>query len=114
MVTINLFFIITVLAGGLSLYDGIARLRGRRSGATIVAVAEIVFAALLLLSLFIAFPAPLGLLTWALLLEVALIVALVLRGKVRRGSWVITIIALVLTTIVVLVSLGWLHIPGLF
>ena len=114
MVTINLLFIITVLAAGLSIYDGIARLRGRRNGGSIVAIAEIVFAALMLLSLFIAFPAPLGLLTWALLLEAALIVALVLSGKVRRGMWVVTIIALVLNTIVVLVNLGWLHIPGLF
>ncbi len=111
---INLLFVITVLAGGFALYDGIVRLRGRRSGGTIIAIAEIVFAALLLLSLFIAFPAPLTLLTWALLLEVALVVALVLSGNVRRGTWIITIIALVLNTIVVLVTLGWLRIPGLF
>ncbi|MFZ2964933.1 MAG: hypothetical protein WA006_09650 [Rhodoglobus sp.] len=111
---INLLFVITILAGALAVYDGIARLRGRRSGGSIIAVAEIVFAALVLLSLFIAFPAPLGLLTWALLLEVALVVALVLNGGVRRGTWVVTIIALVLNTIVVLVNLGWLHVPGLF
>lgn len=114
MVTINLLFIITVLAGALSIYDGIARLRGRRGGGTIVGIAEIIFAALMLLSLFVAFPAPLGLLTWALLLEVALVVALIFSGKVRRGMWVVTILALVLNTIVVLVNLGWLHIPGLF
>jgi hypothetical protein len=112
-VTINLLFIVTILAGALSLYDGIARVRGR-GGSSIIAIAEIVFAALMLVSLFVAFPAPLGLLTWAILLEIALILILVLRGGGRRGVWIVTIIALILNTIVVLVNLGWLHIPGLF
>ena len=110
---INLLFVITILAGLLGLYDCIVRVRGR-GASTVIAVAEIVFAALMLVSLFVAFPAPLTLLTWAILLEIALVVALFLRGGVRRGGWVITIIALVLNTIVVLVGLGWLHIPGLF
>ena len=113
MFTINLLFIITLLAGLVSLFDGIARVRGRRAS-SVIGVAEIVFAALLLVSLFIAFPAPLTLLTWAILLEIALLVGLFLRGTVRRGGWVITIVALILNTIVVLVNLGWLHIPGLF
>lgn len=111
--TIDLLFVITILAGVLGLADGIARVRGR-GASTIIAVAEIVFAALLLVSLFIAFPAPLTLLTWAILLEIALLIALFIRGGVRRGTWAITIIALVLNTIVVLVNLGWLHVPGLF
>lgn len=113
MVTINLLFVLTILAGGLALYDGIVRLRGRRGGGTIVGIAEIVFAALMLVSLFVAFPAPLTFLVWCVLLEVALVIALVLSGGVRRGSWVITIIALVLNTIVLLVTLGWLTIPGI-
>lgn len=111
--TVNLLFVITLLAGALSLYDGIVRVRGRRAS-SIIAIAEIIFAALLLVALFVAFPAPLTLLTWAILLEIALLLALLLRGGIRRGAWVITIIALVLNTIVVLVTLGWLHIPGLF
>lgn len=110
---IDLLFIITLLAGAVSLYDGIVRVRGR-GASSIIAVAEIVFGALLLVSRFIAFPAPLSLLTWAILLEIALVLALVLRGGVRRGGWVITIIALILNTIVVLVGLNWLHVPGLF
>jgi hypothetical protein len=114
LVTIDLLFIITIVAGALGLIDGIVRLRGRRGGGTIVGIAEIVFSVLMLLSLFIAFPAPLTLLTWAILLEIALIVALFLRGGVRRGGVVITIVALVLNTIVVLVGLGWLSVPGLF
>jgi hypothetical protein len=114
LVTINLLFIITIIAGALGLIDGIARLRGRRGGGTVIGVAEIVFAALMLVSLFVAFPAPLTLLTWAILLEIALVVALFVRGSVRRGGLVITLVALVLNTIVVLVNLGWLHVPGLF
>ena len=114
MITINLLFIITVVGGALALVDGIVRLRGRRGGGSIVAIAEIVFAALLLVSLFVAFPAPLTLLTWAILLEIALVIALFLRGGIRRGGVVITVLALVLNTIVILVALGWLSIPGLF
>jgi len=113
MVTINLLFIVTVLAGALSLYDGIARVRGRGAN-SVLAVAEIVLAALLLVSLFVAFPAPLGLLTWAILLLIVLIISLILRGSGKRGVWVVTIIATILTAIVVLVGLGWLSIPGLF
>ncbi len=113
MITVNLLFIITILAGALSLYDGIARVRGRGAN-SILAIAEIVFAALLLVSLFVAFPAPLGLLTWAILLLVTLILVLILRGSTRRGVWVVTVIALILTAIVVLAGLGWLSIPGLF
>lgn len=111
--TINLLFIITVLAGALSLYDGIARLRGKRSN-SVLAVAEIVVAALLLVSLFVTFPAPLGLLTWAILLLIVLLLLVILRGTATRGVWAVTIIALLLTAIVVLVNLGWLRIPGLF
>lgn len=113
MITVNLLFIITILAGALSLYDGIARVRGRGAN-SILAIAEIVFAALLLVSLFVTFPAPLGLLTWAILLLITLVLVLVLRGSTRRGVWVVTVIALILTAIVVLVGLGWLSIPGLF
>lgn len=113
MFTVNLLFVITLLAGVVSLYDGIVRVRGRRAS-SIIAIAEIVFAALLLVALFVAFPAPLTLLTWAILLEITLLIALLLRGGIRRGALVITIIALVLNTIVVFVTLGWLHIPGLF
>ena len=113
MITVNLLFIITILAGALSLYDGIARVRGRGAN-SILAIAEIVFAALLLVSLFVAFPAPLGVLTWAILLLVTLVLVLILRGSTRRGVWVVTVIALILTAIVVLAGLGWLSIPGLF
>lgn len=109
---INLLLVITIAAGILGLVDGIARLRGRRGGGAVIAVAEIVFAVLMLLSLFIAFPAPFGFLTWVILLEIALVLALILSGGVRRGVWVVTILALLLNTVVLLRTLGWLTIPG--
>ncbi len=110
---VNLLFIITILAAVLGLVDGVARLRGR-GGGMIVGIAEIVFSVLMLISLFgILTTAPFGLLTWALLLEVALVLGLFV-GRVRRGRLAITVIALVLNTIVVLVALGWLSVPGLF
>jgi len=109
---VNLLFVLTIAAGILGLVDGVARLRGRRGGGAVIAVAEIVFAVLMLLSLFVAFPVPFGFLTWCILLEVALVLALILSGGVRRGTWVITILALLLNTIVLLRTLGWLTIPG--
>jgi hypothetical protein len=110
--TFNLLFVVTLLAGLLALFDGISRLRGRRAN-SIVAIAEIVFAVLMLISLFVAFPAPLGLLTWAILLLITLVLILVLRSPGGR-VWIVTVVAFALTVIVVLVTLGWLRIPGLF
>lgn len=105
--------IITVLAAGLSLYDGISRTRGKQSN-SILAIAEIVIAALLLLSLFVVFPAPFTLTLFAIALEVVLVLNLVLRGRGKRtGAATVTIIALVLNTLVLLTSIGWLRIPGL-
>lgn len=112
MITITVLFIVTIAAGVLAVVDGIARVRGR-GGSLVVGIAELVFAILMLLALFVAFPAPLTLLTWAVLLEAALVVGLFV-GRVKRGRVAITIAALVLNTIVVLVNLGWLTVPGLF
>jgi hypothetical protein len=113
MITINLLFIVTVLAAALALFDGIARLRGKR-GNSALAVIELVLAALMLVSVFIAFPAPLGTFVFAVALEVVLVLLLVLRGTRSRGFTTLTLIALILNTIVVLVAAGWLSIPGLF
>lgn len=107
---INLLFVLTILAGVLAIVDGVSRLRGRRGG-SIVGIAEIVFAVLMLLSLFVAFPAPLTFLTWCILLEIALVVALFVSGG-RRAAWAVTILALLLNSVVLLRTLGWLTIPG--
>lgn len=108
---ITLLTILIVLAGAFSIFDGIARLRGGRGG-TIIGIAEIVFAVFMLLTLVVAFPAPLTFLTWCILLEIALVVALIVRGGVRRGNWVVTLVALLVNTVVLLHTIGWLSIPG--
>ena len=67
----------------------------------------------MLLSIFFAFPAPLGTLLFSLLLEVVLVLILLVRGAGARGVSVVTVIALILNTAVLLIAAGWLTIPGL-
>lgn len=111
-VTLSWLLIITILAAALALFDGISRLRGRRSN-SILAIAELIFAVLMLISIFFVFPAPLGTLLFAIILEVILLLILLVRGAGGKGTSSITIIALILNSIVVLIALGWLIIPGL-
>lgn len=115
MVTLSWLLIITILAAALALFDGITRLRGRRGrrSGSILAVLELLFAVLMLLSLLFAFPAPLGTFLFSLILEVVLLLILFVRGAGAKGVSTITIIALILNSIVVLIAAGWLHIPGL-
>lgn len=108
-VTLSGLFILTIIVAALALYDGIVRLRGRRAG-TVFAVVEIIAALLLALTQFFTLPAPLTALVFVIILEVVLVIALVLRGG--RYRWVVTVIALVLNTILLLRLLGWLTIPG--
>jgi len=109
--TISLLLVITILAAALAVIDAVRRLRGRNN--SILAVAELVFAALMLISVFIAFPAPFSTYIFALILLIVLLLLLLLPGGRRGGYTVVTLIALILTAIVVLVDLGWLAIPGL-
>jgi hypothetical protein len=88
------------------------RLRGKR-GNSFLAVAELVLAALMLLSVFVALPAPFSTFLFALILEVVLVAIAILPGRRRRGSSTATFIALVLNSVVVLIAAGWLHVPGL-
>ena len=110
--TVTLLLVITVLAGALSLYDGIVRLRGKR-GNSILAIVEIIAAALMLLALFgiLTTSIPIGILS--LVLEIVLILQLIIRGSTRRGGAAITIIALILNTIVLIVAFNVFQIPGL-
>jgi uncharacterized membrane protein len=112
MITLSWLLIVTVLAAALSMFDGIRRVRGNRTN-SILAIAELVFAVLMLISIFIAFPAPLGTFVFAVALEVVLILLLVLRGTRGSGFTTLTLIALILNTVVVLIAAGWLSIPGL-
>ena len=112
MITLSWLLIVTVLAAALSLIDGIRRVRSNRSN-SILAIAELLFAVLMLISIFIAFPAPLGTFVFAVALEVVLLLLLVIPGSRGRGFTALTLIALILNTIVVLIASGWLNIPGL-
>lgn len=113
MITLSWLLIITVLAAALAIFDGVRRLRGHRSN-SILAIAELVFAVLMLISVFVAFPAPLGTFLFSLALEIVLVILLVMRGtRGRGGVTTVTIIALILNSIVLLIALGWLSIPGL-
>ena len=109
-VTVTLLLVITLLAGALSLYDGIVRLRGKR-GNSILAIVEIIAAALMLLALFQLLVTPLGIGILSVILEIVLVLQLIVRGSTKRGGAAITVIALVLNSIVLLVAFGF-TIPG--
>lgn len=109
MITLSWLLIIGLLGGVLALIDGIIRVRGR--GTAIVAVIEIIVAALFILSFFVV--VPFGSLVLAIALLIVLIVQLVLRGSTRRSGVTITVIAIVLTLIWLILAQGWIVIPGI-
>jgi hypothetical protein len=109
-VTVTLLLVITLLAGALSLYDGIVRLRGKR-GNSILAIVEIIAAALMLLALFQVVVTPLTTGILSVILEIVLVLQLIVRGSTKRGGAAITVIALILNSIVLLVAFGF-TIPG--
>jgi hypothetical protein len=109
VVTLTWLLIIGLLGGILALIDGIIRVRGR--GTAIVAVIEIIVAALFILSFFVA--VPWGSLILAIVLLIVLVVQLVLRGSTWRGGVTITVVAIILTLIWLVLSQGWIVIPGI-
>jgi len=110
-VSLSLLLILALVTAALALIDGIARVQGKR-GNNVVAIVEVAAAALLGISIFVPLPSPLSMQLFSIILEVALILILVVRGGSRRVS-TLTIIALVLNTVLVLQLLGWLNIPFL-
>ena len=98
-------WLVVILAAGaiLALIDGIVRVRGRSA---ILAILEIILAALLILSLFVQIP--LGQFALSLALVVVLIIQLVVGG--RRG-W-LGGVALILLGLFVLLTPDRLIIPG--
>ena len=108
MITLSWLLIIGLLGGILGLIDGIIRVRGR--GTAIVAVIEIIVAALFILSFFVV--VPFGSLILAIALLIVLIIQLVLRGSTRRSGVTITVVAIVLTLIWIVLAQGWIVIPG--
>jgi hypothetical protein len=110
VITLSWLLLIAIVGGALALIDGIIRVRGR--GTAIVAVIEIIVAALFLISLFVA-GIPFGTTVLAVVLLIVLVVQLVLRGSTRRSGVTITVVAIVLTVIYLILALGWIHVPGI-
>lgn len=109
MITLSWLLIIGLLGGILALVDGIIRVRGR--GTALVAVIEIIVAALFILSFFVV--VPFGSLILAIVLLIVLIVQLVLRGSTWRAGVTITVMAIILILIWIVLAQGWIVIPGL-
>jgi hypothetical protein len=107
---LSFLLILIIIVAALAIIDGVSRLRGRGSG-TVVGVLEIILGALLLASQFIPQLVIVAPWFWAALLEIVLVIAVIVRGRGR--SWIVTIIALILNTVLLLVLFGWLTIPGL-
>lgn len=108
-ISIDLWFVITLIAAGLAVWDAIVRLRGHR-GNSILAIAELILGGLLLLSLFIAVPFAGWWIPLLLLITLLLIIFLPHKGK---NAKTITIVSAVLTAIIVLEKAGFLNIPGM-
>lgn len=106
---ITVLTLIYLIATIVAVIDGIARARGR--GSSVLAVIEIVVAALMILALFVSIP--FGSIALGVVLLIVLVLQLVLRGSARRrGGASLTVIALVATAIWLILALGWVHIPG--
>jgi hypothetical protein len=108
--TLNLLFAIAAVGGVLALIDGIIRVRGK---AAILAVIEIIVALLFLLSLFLVVSGlPWSTLALAIALLILLVIQLIVRGSTRRGSVALTVVAAILLVIWIVLSQGWIVIPG--
>ena len=105
---LNWLVIILIAGAVLALIDGIIRVRGRGA---VLAIIEIVLAALLVLSLFVSIP--FGTVAVAIALGIVLLLQLILGRGTRRGGIAITLISLILIALYVLMELGWLLIPGI-
>ncbi|MCK8608421.1 hypothetical protein [Agromyces sp. C10] len=109
MLTLSWLLVIALAGGIAALVDGIMRARGR--GTNVVAIIEIVVAVLFLLSLFVT-GIPFGSLVLGIILAIVLAVLLFLRGSTRRGGIALTVVALVLVVLWIVLSQGWIVIPG--
>ena len=109
MVTLTWLLVIGLAGAILALIDGIIRVRGR--GTAILAVIEIIVAALFILSFFVA--VPFGGLILAIATLIVLILQLVLRGSTRRSGVGLTIIAIVLVVAWIVLAQKWIIIPGI-
>ena len=108
MITLSWLLVIGLVGAILALVDGIIRVRGR--GVAIVAVIEIIVAALFILSFFV--PVPFGTHVLAIATLIILIVQLIVRGSTRRSGVGLTIVAIILVLIWLVLAQGWIVIPG--
>ncbi|GAA1957463.1 hypothetical protein [Microbacterium deminutum] len=106
MITLSWLLLIALVGGILAVVDGILRLRGK--GGTVVGIIELVAGGLFLISLFV--PIAFGSLVLAVVTVIALIIALVLRGK---SGIALTIVSLVLLVVWIVLINHWLIIPVL-
>lgn len=109
MITLSWLLLIALAGGALALIDGIIRVRGR--GTAILAVIQIIVAALFLLAFFVT-AIPFGPLVLAVATLVVLVLQLVLRGSTRRSGVTITVAAIVIIAIWIVLAQHWLVIPG--
>ena len=107
MITLTWLLLIGLAAGVLALVDGIWRLRAR-GGSTVVGIIEVIVAGLFLLSLFLP-GIPFGSVVLGVATLIVLAVAMFAGGRTGRT---LTIIALVLMAIWLVLTLGWVVIPG--
>lgn len=109
MITLSWLLVIGLVGAILALIDGIIRVRGR--GTAILAVIEIIVAALFILSFFVS--VPFGGLILAIATLIVLILQLVLRGSTRRSGVGLTVVAIVLVVIWIVLEQHWVVIPGI-
>lgn len=109
MVTLSWMLVIAIAGGVLALIDGITRSRGR--GTSIIAILEIIAAVLFLLALFLP-GIPFGALVLAIITAVIVAVQLFTRGGTRRGGIALTVVSLILLVLWIVLSQGWIIIPG--
>jgi hypothetical protein len=107
--TLNLYTILILVVAILAIIDGIYRARGRGG---VLPILTIIVAVLLGLSAFIS--VPFGTQVLAIVLLILLILVLVFRGSTKRGSVLITVLAIILDALLILHNLGWLTIPNVF
>jgi len=107
---LSFLLILIIIVAALAIVDGVSRLRGRGSG-TVVGVLEIILGALLLVSQFVPQLVIVAPWFWSALLEIVLVIAVIVRGRGR--VWIVTLVALILNTLLLLVLFGWLTIPGI-
>lgn len=111
MITLSWLLLIALIGGVLALIDGIVRVRGR--GTAILAVIQIIVAALFLLGqLDVLAAIPFGATVVAVVLLILLVLQLVLRGRTTRGGVPLTVGAIIAIAAWLVLAQGWVIIPG--